>query len=184
MRKALALTVLALVLAFAGCGGGDDETTTAAPPVQREGTSQKQDPPPSSAYVERAEAVCADMVAEAKRLGRAFQEREEFPSDPLQTTTQLIAPAIPLLTTSASRLRALEDESGDPDFEAYVGVYDPILALLRQRVEAGKDGDREQAQDLDSQLLDMVALQRQLAAATGLDACDVDFIEAFATPGR
>jgi len=183
MRKqALALTVVALALAVAGCGGGDDETTTVAPTAQREEAPQKQDPSSSSAYVKRAEAVCTDMVAAAKRRGLAFRNQEEFPSDPLKLTTSLISPAIPILMSSAKRLRALEDESADPDFEAYVGVYDPILALLRQRVEAGEDGDRERAQDLDSQLLDMVALQRQLAKAAELDACDVDFIEAFASP--
>ncbi len=185
MRKVFALTLMALALAVAGCGGGDEETTTAAPPVQGERPPSKQnDSPPSSAYVKRAEAACADMVAEAKRLGQAFQQRKNFPSDPLQTTTQLMAPAIPVLATSAKRLRALGDESGNPDFEAYVGIYDPILALLRQRIEAGEAGDRERAQDLEAQLLDMVALQRQLAAAAGLAECDVDFIEAFTTPGR
>jgi hypothetical protein len=185
MRKAFALAVVALALAPAGCGGGGEATTQATPTVQGEGPPSAQTESSSeSAYVKRAEAVCADMVAEAKRLGRALQEREEFPSDPLKTTTQLIAPAIPLLTASSRRLRALVDESGNPDFEAYVGIYDPILALLRQRVEAGEAGDRERANDLETQLLDMIALQRQLAIAAGLAECDVDFIEAFATPGR
>ena len=181
-RKALALTAVALTLALAGCGGGDDEATTTAPTGQQKGTQTQQDPP-SAAYVKRAEAVCVEMVAEAKRLGLAFRRRDEFPSDPLQTTTSLIAPAIPVLATSARRLRALEGASGNPDFEAYVGVYDPILALLRQRVEAGEAGDRERAQDLESQLLDMVALQRRLARTAGLGQCDVDFIEAFTSPG-
>ncbi|HEX6601582.1 MAG TPA: hypothetical protein VF030_02980 [Solirubrobacterales bacterium] len=157
---------------------------TAAPKTGQEGTAKKQDSSLDPASAKHAEAVCAEMVAEAKRLGRKLQERKQFPADPLQTTTQLIAPAIPVLTTSARRLRALEDESGSPDFEAYVGVYDPILALLRQRVEAGEAGDRERAQDLEAQLLDMIALQRQLAQAAGLAECDVDFIEAFTTPGK
>jgi hypothetical protein len=183
-RKALALLVVALALAVAGCGGGDEETADTAPPATKEGAPPKQDSPSSLASVKRAEAVCGEMIAEAKRLGLALRNRKEFPSDPLELTTILIAPAIPVLATSARRLRALKDESADPDFEAYVGVYDPILALLRQRVEAGKGGDRERAQELESQLLDLIALQRQLARSAGLDGCDVDFIEAFTTPGR
>jgi hypothetical protein len=181
--QALALTVVALALAVAGCGGGDDETTTVAPAAQQERTPPEQDPTLSPAYVKRGEAICTDMVAAAKRRGLAFRSQKEFPSDPLQLTTSLIAPAIPILASSAKRFRAL-GASDNPDFEAYVGVYDPILALLRQRVEAGEDGDRERAQELDLQLLDMVALQRQLASSSGLGACDVDFIEAFANPRR
>lgn len=176
------MTVVALALAFAGCGGGEDETTAPATTARAEQPPREQDPPSSSAYVKRAEAVCAEMVAEARRLGKAVQEQDRFPSDPLQATTSLIAPAIPIVAASAKRLRALEDESGDPDFEAYVNVYDPILALLRQRVEAGEAGDPERAKDLELQLLEMIELQRQLARTAGLDGCDVDLIMAFVTP--
>lgn len=178
------MTVVALALAFAGCGGGGDETTAPVATAEEEQAPPTQGSPSSSAYVKGAEAVCVDMVAAAKRRGLALRSQEEFPSDPLALTTALITPAVPILAASARRLRALEDESATPDFEAYVGVYDPILALLRQRVEAGEAGDRERAQELEAQLLDLVALQRQLARAAGLEECDVDFIEAFANPRR
>jgi hypothetical protein len=180
MRKpVLALTLVSLTLA--GCGGGDEATTQVAT-AKEEQASREQEGQLSPSTARRAEAVCAGMVAEAKRLGRALQTREEFPSDPLQTTTILIAPSIPIVAASAKRLRFLEDQPVSSDFEAYVKVYDPILAMLRQRVAAGEAGDRQRAQELELQLLDLISLQRQLARAAGLDGCDVDFIQAFVTP--
>lgn len=177
MRSAILAATLA-VLALAGCGG-DEET-----PPPATGAEGKQVPQASFDYVKPAEAICVDMIAEAKRLGAALQKKDEFPSDPLKTTTRyLIAPAIPVVEASARRLRALEGESSTPEFEAYVDVYDPILALLRERVEAGEAGERERAQDLEAQTLDLALLQQQLARVAGLDRCDVDFVQAFATPG-
>lgn len=178
----LALTLVALALA--GCGGGDDATTAPADRAPAKPPEQQPTVPSNDAYIEQAEAICADMVAEAGRLGAALRKREEFPGDPLKLTTRhLIAPAIPVVAASAKRLRALEDESTDPDFAAYVGVYDPILALLRQRVEAGEGGERERAKDLEAQIVNLAVLQQRLALAAGLDDCDVDFVQAFATPG-
>lgn len=182
MRKQ-ALALMLVTLALAGCGGGDEATTSAVTATEAE-VPRGQDPSSSFAYVKPAEAVCAEMVAEAKRLGMATQKKKEFPSDPLRTTTQLIAPSIPVVAASARRLRALQDRSATPDFEAYVKVYDPILALLRQRIAAGEAGERQRAKDLELQLLDLITLQRQLARTAGVDGCDVDLIQAFVTPRR
>src|SRR5262245_42140353 len=125
MRKLVALVLALVALVIAGCGGGNDDATTAATVPAKEAAPQRQEGSPE--WAKGAEAVCAEMVAEAKRLGRVVQRRKEFPSDPLATTTSLIAPAIPVVATSARRLRALEDQPTSTEFEAYVKVYDPIL---------------------------------------------------------
>jgi len=113
-------------------------------------------------------------------------------SDPTQgtagalelTTENLIKPAIPIIEGSSRRLRALKPQAQSISFDAYVNFYDPIVALLHERVEAGEVGDPSRAHDLELQLIDLSAVQRRLAREAGLRACDVDFIQAFASGGR
>lgn len=170
---------LVVTLAFAGCGGGSGgEASTATAPGTAATTAT------GTAYVGRADAVCARMTAEARRMGAAFQSRSDLHGDPLRLTTRnLFRPALPIVEANAKRLRALTAGATSSDFEAFVSLYDPVLALLRQRVEAGEAGDRDRSRALEAQIVELAALQQRLARAAGVVECDVNFVRTFATPG-
>jgi hypothetical protein len=180
MRKRTILVVTMMALALAGCGGGSGGSgrTTAA-------AAGKKPKAASGAYVVKADAICSAMITRAREFGRELSLRSNLPSNPLVLTTRvLIRPAIPIVETSARELRALKQEAESSQFDAYVNVFDPVIALLRERVAAGEAGDADRAQKLELQLIDLIGLQRSLARKSNLKRCDVDFIKTFAAPGQ
>jgi hypothetical protein len=171
MRRVFLVTVFA-GLALAGCGGGASDSTTTT-----EATG-----PASPAVVAKADAVCQEMIDDARRMGAEFTETTPE-SDPLTfTTEELVKPAVGILEESARKLRALQPKAESATFDAYVALYDPILALARDRVATGHAGDEGRAHELELQMVELSELQRPLARSAGLKTCDVDFFEAFTTP--
>lgn len=114
-------------------------------------------------------------------MGAEFRRSSsELTSSPLvMTTERLIKPAIPVVEARSRQLRALKPEADSVEFDSYVDLFDPILALLRERAAAGDAGDANQAHEIELQLIDLTALQGRLAHDAGLDSCDVDFINTF-----
>lgn len=168
MRRAILAAALA-ALALAGCGGGSDSTTetTATGPA-------------NAAVVAKADAVCQTMIEDSQRMGAKFGQAPPK-TDPLEyTTRELVKPAIGILEESARDLRALQPQAESPNFDAYVELFDPILALARDRVATGLAGDEARAHELELQMVKLSELQRPLAKSAGLTTCDVDFFEAFA----
>lgn len=175
MRRSLPIFVL-LALLLVGCGEGSEETTQTT-------TAQKGE---SRAYVAAADRICAGMIADSRRMAAEFSR---YPNDEglralTVTTRELVEPALPVLERSGRRLRALERSTDSVPFGSYVALYDPIVAVVRDRVEAGEAGDETRAHALELQMLDLSDLQRRLALEAGLKTCDVDFIRTFATSGH
>ena len=178
MRQKTLVASLLLALFVVGCGGGSEGGTSAgAVGAGARGGA------PSPGAVAAADAICVQMIARSGRLGDELSAETHSGSGALALTTQLMKPAIPIVETSSRRLRELKREAVSSGFDAYVNLFDPILALLRERIAAGEAGDATQAHDLEQQLVEMIDLQRSLAKQAGLEACDVDFIKAFASRG-
>jgi hypothetical protein len=78
----------------------------------------------------------------------------------------------------------LEQVAASVKFESYVALFDPIVSVVRDRVQAGETGDSTRAHELELLLVDLSKLQRSLAREAGLKTCDVDFIETFSSPGN
>jgi hypothetical protein len=176
MRPTILLALL-LALGIAGCGGESSEGTSAEPrPVVAAA-------PPRPESAAAADSICGQMIAKSGRLGAEFSAESDTSSGPLELTTRLMEPAIPIVERSARRLRALKAEAASTDFDAYVNLFDPILALLRERVAAGNAADGTRAHELEQQLVEMIALQRSLARQATLQTCDVDFIATFSSQG-
>jgi hypothetical protein len=170
---------LLIALLLSGCGGGS-ETTVQEPPAQPRAATE----PGNRAYVAAANRICAEMTAKSRRMGARFARLPNPGIGALALTTrELVKPALPVLERSASRLRALEKKTNNLALESYVSLYDPIVAVVRSRVEAGEAGDPTRAHALELQMLDLGSLQRQLAREAGLRTCDVDFIQTFAAGG-
>lgn len=173
MSRAILLAVLAAIL-LAGCGGDADTTSetvpAAAPPAARDG-----------AYAAKAERICAEMIAESRRMGAQFRKLTDVEADALTLTTQeLVKPALPILERNSARLRALEP-GADVAFDSYVALFDPIVSVVRERVQAGEAGNSTRAHEIELVLIDLSNLQRSLARDAGLKACDVDFIKTFSS---
>lgn len=175
MRPTILATSLLLSLVIAGCGGGSGEGT-----ASQSAASGQRERAPSARSVADADTICSQMIAKSSRLGAEFSAGSHSNGGALALTTQLIEPAIPIVEDSSRRLRALKSEAASVKFDAYVNLFDPILALLRERVAAGEAGDPTRAHDLELQLIDISSLQRGLARQAGLKTCDVDFIQTFA----
>lgn len=179
--KRFAATLALLALVLSGCGGGSDTTAQKAATPPQSDASQHG----SRAYVAAADRVCAGMIAASRRFaGRLGRSSDRGLSALALTTRALIEPALPPLERSADRLRALAAKSDDLAFQSYVSLYDPIIAVVRDRAAAGEDGDATEAHALELQMLDLSNLQRKLAREAGLKTCDVDFIHTFANASR
>jgi hypothetical protein len=177
MRPTILAAALLLILFAVGCGGDSGEGSSTSVPAASA--------PPAAAAARKAEAICLRMVAESQRMGARFRaESPDLTRDALKLTTEnLIKPAIPVVESSSRQLRALRAEAESVHYDSYVSLFDPILAVLRERVKAGVERDGTRAHELELQLLDLTGLQRRLARLAGLDACDVDFIKTFASGG-
>lgn len=167
MARLLCALAVGLALFAAGCG--DDGETDLAPVVE----------PADPTYVARADAICARALAETRRLG---QEASRLPgsSDPLELTTeQLIKPGIVIRERLAGRLRALPAPSRGADaVAAYLELFDPLEVLTRQRLQAGREGDIEEARRFETLMQELAEEQRVAAEQAGLDACAADFVSA------
>ncbi len=174
-RAILAAALIAILLV--GCGGDAETTSPSAATATPAGAD-------NAASAAQAEQICAEMVAESRRMGARFRRLGEVNVNALTLTTrELVAPALPILERNAGRLRALQPGAG-VEFGSYVALFDPILSVVRKRVEAGEAGDSTRAHRLELVLIDLSNLQRSLAREAGLETCDVDFIRTFSTtPG-
>lgn len=172
-RTAVALAVVACLLSGCGSGGGTtgESTVTAISPAKVK--RQKHE----------ADAICTRMVADAHRLGRKARSTgvDGYDSTLQFTTEGLIAPALPVVERSARELRVVTTGGDEPRLDAYVAMFDPILSLLIERVRAGRQGDGEQAHELEEQLIELGGIQRTLAKEAGLKVCTVDLVGSFAT---
>lgn len=178
--KWLAAILAVLALLLYGCGGGS-ETTAQDAAAQPSNAPQRG----SRAYVAAADRICAGMIADSRRMAVRFRHLPNRGLDALALTTRaLVEPALPALERSARRMRALAARSDSLPLESYVSLYDPIIAVVRDRALVGETGDATRAHALELQMLDLSDLQRGLARDAGLKTCDVDFIRTFATAGR
>jgi hypothetical protein len=179
MSRLIPISVL-IALLLSGCGGSSETTAQESPAQPRAATEAG-----SRDYVAAADRICAEMIADSRRMGARFARLSSPGISALALTTrELVEPALPVLERSASRLRALAGKTKNLALESYVSLYDPIVTVVRGRVEAGKAGDATRAHALELQMLDLGELQRKLARDAGLKTCDVDFIQTFAAGGR
>jgi len=160
-----ALALLALVASIAGCGG-DSET---------EATSAKADP----AIVAKADANCRQLRREVVKLARdAFSGAP----DPGVVTARLVRPTLVVLESFARRQQRLARSSGNPELQLYAQLFEPIIVLAHQRVQAGRQytaGVTEAstvARGYENLMSTVAEEQRETARRAGLEACSIDFI--------
>ncbi len=174
-RLATAAAAAALLTLGAGCGGSADPATTASDRAEPVAGSISRD-----AYVRRADSICRKAIDDARALVAGGFETGDSGSGGLALTTKtLVAPGIAIRARQATRIRALPRPAGDSAaLDTFVGLFDPIDELSRQRLRAGLAGDMNESLHLE-RLLGMLALEQQRSARRyGFDDCSTDVIGA------
>lgn len=175
MKATVRILGLALTFVVLGCGAAHTAATTSSsanPTTAGSGSTH---------YAAAADAICRDLNRDSRRLGHRFGVAlATAGSSPLALTTKvLVEPAIGILERNARRLRSLEPGASSEAFDAYVSLFDPIVALSRDRAQAGLAGNAGRARELELLLINLIEEQRQLAARAGLSSCQADFFRSF-----
>jgi hypothetical protein len=160
---------LVLAVLVVGCGGSSDPARTAA----EEGRVD-------AAYAAKANAICGQAVRQTARLGVAFRAHGlRAGESPLAVTTHdLIAPGLKIRERTAEGLRALGPPAeGVQAAAVFVGLFDPIEVLIRQRLQAGLEGNLDAATKTEN-LIQRLGLE-QIAAAreAGMPRCATNLIK-------
>jgi hypothetical protein len=167
---AVTAAILGLALTASSCGGGDGGGEASR-------TALKPTPAPlPERVVVRADRNCRWMLRSVERVGERAGHTEYRSG--LELTTEGIAkPGLALMRHLAKKQGTLQAAAADPRFDAYVELFDPIIVLGEQRLEAGQAGDEDRAKQLQELLTGLGAEQREAAAGAGLKACDLDFLD-------
>lgn len=156
---------------------------TSAPGSASAEARQPASPAERDRYSERAEAICRDGLRETRVLGRGLPKVLASSDSPQKGITNgLVRPGTEILSREATKLRNLEPVPNSRALEVYLGLFEPIVELARQRLEAGV-GDPEQARKLELMITSLEDEQSAAARQFGLEACAVEFIRALGGSG-
>lgn len=122
-----------------------------------------------------ANANCRQLLRDVRQLAKGVLSGY---SSNLELTTEGFAkPGIRLEKHIARRQQRLQPAADDPRYSLYAELFDPIIVLAEQRLQAGQAGDIAQSQLLQDQLTALGIEQRDAARRAGLRSCDVDFLD-------
>ena len=171
--RGLVLLLLFMFL-LTGCGSSDGPAAKESAAGAEKELPAKAD----AALAARSEAICKDTQREIKKLGRGLAQRISAASGLDAIGEALVAPGIRILTRESSRLARLEEPSNPPRFQTYTGLFDPIIELSQQRLDAGRAGELSRGRDLELLIAGLTEKQAAVARELGLSACGVDFTQA------
>jgi hypothetical protein len=174
------LALLATAAALGGCGGsGTTSTSSAATDSTALSSGRPESAAERAGYVKRAEAICARSVREARTLRRSLPTVISHSSSAEEGITNgFVKPGIGILSRESARLRMLKPKPTSGALGSYLGLFEPILALARQRLQTGKIMDAERGHALELLIDGLASEQSTLAKRLGLKACSVGFVEA------
>lgn len=161
-----------------GCGGSSSPSSPSASSI-----GQNEHPLPLAVsrthYIERAETICKRGLRETRVVGSELAERiAEAPTPEAGIDIGLVKPGIEILDREATSLRSLEPRPRSSDLEVFLGLYDPIIALARERLNAGLADERERAHNIELLVAALSDEQSAVASRFGFRACAVGFTRA------
>jgi hypothetical protein len=181
LSRGRSAALIALAVALAGCGSSDDPSPRT---VGVSGPPGQQPSEIGQRYVERAEAVCGRGLREIRALGRELPRiLSAAPSPQEGITNGLVKPGIGILSRESADLRQLGPPPDSPTLKIYLGLFEPIVELARQRVEAAAAQEPERAHDLELMIARLSDEQSAAARQSGLGPCGVDFTSALGGSG-
>ena len=164
IRRGLRILTVSLLggVFLASCGSGDEQS--------------KVEPLPHAVVVS-ADANCRQLLRDVKTLATGVLSRGY--ANTLELTTEGFAkPGIRVVKRTGLRQQELEGAASDPRFDLYADLFDPIVVLAEQRLEAGREQDLNRVVKLQEQLTGLELLQRKAARNAGLVDCDTNFLDA------
>jgi hypothetical protein len=180
--SALLATAVTVAVVLTGCGGsGNSQTDTtrsnSSPPRPVSGVNKTR-------YVERAEAICRQSVRETHTLGQELSQTASHSTSIQDTIARgLVKPGIGILSRQASRLRGLRPIPSSRDLYVYLGLFDPIIELSRQLLQAGETGNTAQSHNLELMIAGLGNEQSAAARHFGFRTCSVGFTSALGGAG-
>jgi hypothetical protein len=168
--------LLLLSVAFLASGCGSSDTPTA-----EQGSADPGEDSPAKLAPElaaRSESICRDAQREIRGIAHGLPERISGAAGVDAIGEALVVPGIRILKRESSRLATLEEPSNPSRFETFTGLFDPIIELSEQRLEAGQVGELSRAHALELLIAGLTEDQAAVASGMGLSACGVDFTQA------
>jgi hypothetical protein len=161
---------------LAGCGGSSSakpKADSASPQAAEARTASE-----TSVYAERAEGVCKTALRETRELGRILPQKLAQRTSPDPIAGNLVEPGIAILNRESSRLRDVGSPPPSRPLRIFLGLFDPIVELARQRVAVGAAGERSRAREIELLIADLVDEQSAAAQRFGFRACSIGFYHA------
>jgi hypothetical protein len=182
-RSALLIAVVVVVVA-GGCGSSSSSAPRVTPDSSQTSVQRQMSTAEWMDYARRAEAICDRSIRETRALGRQLSEVVSHATTPLEGINNgLIRPGIEILSREANNLRALGTQTRSRSLEVFLGLFDPIVELARQRLGTGVSGDPGQAHSLELMIADLENEQSAAARQLGLSKCGVTFNSALGRSG-
>jgi hypothetical protein len=113
--------------------------------------------------------------------GKLADSLAKAPTPEVGVTDSLVKPGTEIIARQAARLRALRPRPESVALETYLGMFDPIVALAYQRLQAGNAHDPAQSHELEILIAGLAAEQSAAARSFGLRECSIGFTEALAS---
>ncbi len=175
----LGLLAVFIAVVAVGCGSSSDSST--APDPSTAGEAQPEPAAEHARYVAAAEAICRHSLGEVHALAKDLAEGlNSAPTPETGVTDSLVKPGTEIIARQGAKLRALTPRPDSVALETYLGMFDPILALAYQRLEAGEAHDPARSRELEILIADLAGEQSAAARSFGLRVCSVGFTEALA----
>jgi hypothetical protein len=166
---AAAIACVVALVPVTGCGGGDngDGGTTAS--------ADDSEVAVPAAILARANTNCRQAAVLLRRLTKGAVKRYPLLSEAVNEG--VVRPGLSLMERQARRQGALAAAADNPDFDRYVELYQPMIVLTRQFLQAARAHNIERAKRLAALVTGLRVEQRLAARAAGLTDCDVDLVD-------
>lgn len=129
--------------------------------------------------MKRAEAVCKLSVRETEALRENLPRVFSNSSSPQEAITNgIVLAGLKIISSESARLRNLDPRPSSPALETFLGLFEPIVELGRQRLQVGREGNAGRAHDLELMIVSLGDEQSAAARRFGLRTCSIDFFSA------
>ena len=177
------LSALAATTLLIGCGSsGNGNSGTAA-----DSTGAATHPAGARValprFVERAEKICVQGKRETQALGVRLSQVLSHSSPQDAITNALVKPGIGILNRERTSLKDLGPAPDSRTVEIFLGLFDPIIELAHQRLQATASDEPDQARSLEVMIARLEDERSAAARRLGLDACGVPFSRALRGAG-